>query len=269
MIPGRSTLFLTVERPQRNGILPLDVKEDTLITKRFFRKKIIPLRSRFTHPRRAVLSTEFFWLSLFHNAATPLSTLLSLCEEFSTKLSPQEHQQILITVNHLQQVFTHSQRALLNRQLPLQNFIVTETLLTVTPLLEYLANLQGVEVTVWCDQIAWIRGYSSVLEQILLILWNNALEALHNAPVKKILTRLSIEEDEVQILIANTGPKIDPSQQESIFDVGFTAKSPHEHSGLGLPFVRYHMENTFQGNCELTEVPEYSCCFLLTFPKAS
>ena len=68
------------------------------------------------------------------------------------------------------------------------------------------------------------------LEQVLVNLVRNALEAIVDSDVREITVRSSVLSDKVQIAVEDAGPAIPSNEVDQIFDAFFTTKE----SGLGM-----------------------------------
>jgi two-component system nitrogen regulation sensor histidine kinase NtrY len=76
-----------------------------------------------------------------------------------------------------------------------------------------------------------------LLDQALINLVRNAIEALRDAPAGRIVLSANRDPDgRVAIVVADNGPGIDPDQREKIFVPFFTTK--RQGSGVGLTLVR-------------------------------
>ena len=146
--------------------------------------------------------------------------------------------------------------------------------LTEIPLEEFmresveLANPQaaaaGIEVTV--EQLvdsAVIRGDRDLLKQALLNIAGNAIEAMPQGG--KLRLTYSIEGDEAEIRISDTGPGIPPELREKIFRLYFTTKK--EGSGIGLAMT-FRIVQLHDGTIDFVSEPEKGTTFFVRLPAA-
>ncbi len=104
------------------------------------------------------------------------------------------------------------------------------------------------------------------LQQVLLNLIDNALDALDDAPARsrylQVITE-SQDEQNVRIAVLDNGPGIDAARAERMFDSFFTTKS--DRLGLGLSMARaiVHMHG---GEIWMEHRPSGGSAFIFTVP---
>jgi two-component system C4-dicarboxylate transport sensor histidine kinase DctB len=81
-----------------------------------------------------------------------------------------------------------------------------------------------------------VHGNRIRLEQVLINLMQNALEATDGGPASKISVRHALSEDEVQLIVCDNGPGI----PEAIMQALFTPFNTSKERGLGLGLVICH-----------------------------
>jgi two-component system, LuxR family, sensor kinase FixL len=79
------------------------------------------------------------------------------------------------------------------------------------------------------------------IQQVLVNLMRNAIEAMETAPVRRLsVSTALLDEETVQVTVADTGPGIAPEIRERLFEAFGTTK---EHGmGLGLSICRTIVE---------------------------
>lgn len=111
-----------------------------------------------------------------------------------------------------------------------------------------------------------IRGFKTPIEQILLNIIHNAVDAVNNND-DKLIEIITYSDAEYGIVeIKDNGPGISSDICERIFDPFFTTKEIGKGVGLGLSLVRSYM-NECQGIVELKSAPGKTS-FVLKFKKA-
>lgn len=81
---------------------------------------------------------------------------------------------------------------------------------------------------------ATMEGHQGQIIQVLLILVDNAIDALDSASEKSIRIELQPLPDSVRIAVIDSGPGVPLGIRNKIWDPFFTSKDPFRHKGLGL-----------------------------------
>jgi two-component system C4-dicarboxylate transport sensor histidine kinase DctB len=81
---------------------------------------------------------------------------------------------------------------------------------------------------------AWVRGDAIRLEQVLINLLRNALDAMRDKPHKRLEIRIQEHGDQWQLAVGDSGGGIDAEHLPDIFDPFFTTKPVGDGLGLGL-----------------------------------
>ncbi len=104
----------------------------------------------------------------------------------------------------------------------------------------------GVRVARHVDPDLWVSGYAVQLEQVLVNLIRNALDAV--ADVKRPAIEISAtgSPQAVRIVVADNGPGIAPELIQQIFDPFVTSKPVGKGLGLGLS-ISYGIVQDFRG----------------------
>lgn len=80
----------------------------------------------------------------------------------------------------------------------------------------------------------WISGNSVRLEQVLINLLRNSIDAMKDSAHKCISVRMELDERHVVLRVRDTGGGISPEAVERLFEPFFTTKAPGHGLGLGL-----------------------------------
>ncbi|MFO7813516.1 MAG: ATP-binding protein [Pelovirga sp.] len=110
-----------------------------------------------------------------------------------------------------------------------------------------------------------IKADSSQVQQVLLNLYLNAVEALQHEGEITTRTRIVAAEGCVCIDIEDNGPGIPPATLENIFTPFFTTKS--RGTGLGLPICQRLIEQ-HDGKIEVSSEPGKGTRFVISLPMA-
>jgi signal transduction histidine kinase len=118
------------------------------------------------------------------------------------------------------------------------------------------ADLKAPGVTMMAD--------SDLLKQAALNIVVNALEAMPKGG--ELRFESSIEGEEVQIRIADSGSGIPPEKRDKIFQLYFTTKKKGSGIGLAMTFRIVQLHN---GKIDFVSEPGKGTAFLLRFPLES
>jgi signal transduction histidine kinase len=113
------------------------------------------------------------------------------------------------------------------------NMLMREILTLVSPALEQRAIEISTDFTTSLPPVSVDRD---ALNQVFLNLINNSLDAMPDGGLLGISTRIDRDNGMVELIFRDTGPGIDSSAMEHIFDPMWTTKP--SGSGFGLPIAR-------------------------------
>jgi two-component system C4-dicarboxylate transport sensor histidine kinase DctB len=132
-------------------------------------------------------------------------------------------------------------------------------------LIESQIKAAGVRIDRDIQPDLWVSGYAVQLEQVLVNLIRNALDAVGDVKRPAIEIAVRADDDTVRIAIADNGPGVPPELIERIFDPFVTTKPVGKGLGLGLSITygivqdfrgRIHASNRSQGGAEIViELP--------------
>jgi two-component system C4-dicarboxylate transport sensor histidine kinase DctB len=125
---------------------------------------------------------------------------------------------------------------------------------------------EGVRTRQDIEPDLWVNGYAIQLEQVLVNLIRNALDAV--ADVKRPEIELSARAigDTVRISIADNGPGIAPELIDRIFDPFVTSKPVGKGLGLGLS-ITYGIVQDFRGRMVAANRPQGGAEFVVELPR--
>jgi len=186
--------------------------------------------------------------SIAHEINQPLSAILSNAEAAEMILAEKSPD-----LNHLKEIVADIRRddlravdiikhlrALLKQdeidgQIVDLSKVLNDTLEIVRP----QAAEHGVAVDVKAEPASMpVRADSVHLQQVLINLAMNAIDAMQNVPASKrmLALRINRQDDEVMVSVADTGEGIAPDKLNSIFEPFVTTKE--QGTGLGLSIAR-------------------------------
>jgi len=126
------------------------------------------------------------------------------------------------------------------------DFVLTdlnETLGTVMRLVQPSLMSRHITATVDLQPLPLVRGYPLYLQEAFLNVINNASDAMPDGGKIEVKSWYETASGLANIRISDTGPGIDPSVAEHIFDHFVTTKEIGQGAGLGLAIVKEIVEN--------------------------
>jgi len=142
----------------------------------------------------------------------------------------------------------------------------------VTGMIVKKATVNGITVTEEiADNTPVIRGDPSLLQQVLLNLYNNAMDAIaerHGAEGGELVIAAAPDEDgKVKISVRDNGVGISPENLKKVFSPFFTTKPVGKGTGLGLS-VCYGIVDSMGGVMEVSSERGVGTTFTIRLPQA-
>lgn len=113
---------------------------------------------------------------------------------------------------------------------------------------------------------AWVRGDAIRLEQVMINLLRNALDAMADKPRKRLEIRLHADQQLWRLTVSDSGGGIAKEHLNSVFDPFFTTKPVGDGLGLGLA-VSYAIVHELGGRLSAGNQGD-GAIFTLTLPIA-
>lgn len=115
------------------------------------------------------------------------------------------------------------------------------------------------------DAPVYIRGNRSKLEQILVSIFTNAIQAMKSNGILSVSVARDEENSQVVLKISDTGPGIPAEDIKNIFEPFFTTKPVGEGTGLGLSVCR-SLVMEHRGQIDAESTPGEGTVFTIRFP---
>ncbi|MCL6415141.1 ATP-binding protein [Aestuariirhabdus sp. Z084] len=110
-----------------------------------------------------------------------------------------------------------------------------------------------------------LQGHAGHVQQLLMNLLQNALDAVENEPNPLILIKVSLVQDQVLCTVQDNGPGIDDTDLPHLFEPFFTTKEIGKGTGLGLA-LSYNFALEQGGDLQADNNPQRGALFTLTLP---
>ncbi|MCO7514630.1 ATP-binding protein [Pseudomonas guariconensis] len=121
-------------------------------------------------------------------------------------------------------------------------------------LLEARIRGEGVEVALYLARPAWVRGDAIRLEQVLINLLHNALDAMADKRYKRLEIRIEADDGHWRLSVLDSGGGIPEADLAKVFDPFFTTKPVGEGLGLGLA-ISYGIVHEAGGQLQAENLP--------------
>ncbi|MGE8058644.1 ATP-binding protein [Pseudomonas sp. NPDC089547] len=121
-------------------------------------------------------------------------------------------------------------------------------------LLETRIRSEEVEVALYLARPAWVRGDAIRLEQVLINLLRNALDAMADKRYKRLEVRIEPDGELWRLSVLDSGGGIAEADLAKVFDPFFTTKPVGEGLGLGLA-ISYGIVHEAGGQLQAENLP--------------
>ena len=118
------------------------------------------------------------------------------------------------------------------------------------------------------DYEMYARGDSNRLEQVLVNLFNNALDSMENSEQRSLTVEVRSAEDRIFISVRDTGPGIPEEALKHLFEPFFTTKAQGAGLGLGL-VISSQIVREFGGVLSGTNSPDGGAIFTMELRAAA
>ncbi|UPF05088.1 ATP-binding protein [Pseudomonas mosselii] len=132
-------------------------------------------------------------------------------------------------------------------------------------LLDTRIRAEGVEVALYLARPAWVRGDAIRLEQVLINLLRNAIDAMADKRYKRLEIRIEADDAQWRLSVLDSGGGILDCDLDRVFDPFFTTKPVGEGLGLGLA-ISYGIVIDAGGRLQVENLPG-GARFSLTLPR--
>jgi two-component system NtrC family sensor kinase len=112
-----------------------------------------------------------------------------------------------------------------------------------------------------------VHGHAGQLQQVILNLLTNAMDATPPLGVVEVVTRTASGDGSVVIEVRDSGRGIPPAHRKQIFEPFFSTKAPGRGSGLGL-FISSQIVRDHKGQIEVESEPARGSIFRVVLPAA-
>ncbi|ADU65965.1 PAS sensor protein [Desulfurispirillum indicum S5] len=170
-------------------------------------------------------------------------------------------QRIKVIVDHLKE-FSSQEKATLRDDVEI-NQVIRDGLTMMANEIRKHGEQFRLELT---DQLPLLRGRGPRLEQVIINLVMNALEATHGMQEEVIVaSRFNADTSMVEVTVSDTGCGIEPDTLKHLFEPFFTTKYAAGGTGLGLAICQSIIEE-HMGSIRVDSSPGIGTTFTVSLP---
>lgn len=174
-----------------------------------------------------------------HNLNGPLTGILGTCELLKFKgLETKEIEQVRKQANIMRDLIgnllhkSRSEAEMEPRDLDLRELLDTEIKFLDANLFFKHQVTKQIEIA---EELPTIIGVYSDLSQVFGNILRNAIDAMHQAPVKELFLKCSADQKSIYVEIRDTGVGMSSDVRDKIFDAFFTTKPKRTEAEPGAP----------------------------------
>ena len=197
-----------------------------------------------------------------HEIGNPLASLSSVVQYLGRKLRKHEEKERLLVIRHQVSRISNILKRMLSLSRPVTSVYkwvdINELIDNTLSLVKFDKRMQLITIrNVSADDLPMVWLNPQLLEQVLLNIFINALDAMNAMPDKKEhtleITRQSMDET-VEINVSDTGIGMSPEVCKRAFESFFTTKEIGKGTGLGL-FISYNLVTEVDGILSMESEP--------------
>jgi PAS domain S-box-containing protein len=204
-----------------------------------------------------------------HEIRNPLNAISIIAQRFRAEFTPREDveefetltETIRAEVQRVNGIITQFLEFARPTRLSLEELHPARLLSNSVNVVESQAMAKNIRISVIADSALTMRADAGKLQQVLLNLLQNAIDAMEDGgEIKCIACR---KNGKIMISIADNGPGIADDEQSKIFNLYYTTKSTG--TGLGLSIV-HHIISEHEGEITVTSEEGHGTTFRILLP---
>lgn len=214
--------------------------------------------------------------TLAHELSQPLTSISNYIDTAERQLRPNQQPEVREAARAMGLAGAAARRAseilrrlrsfVSKRQVETEIHDLQEVIADACVLMLPHAQRHGVEIRFVLDRFAkWVRVDAVQIQQVLINLVKNAIEAMEGSEVKLVtIASRALGDGSIEVSVSDTGPGFGETGEESLFAPFVTGKS--DGMGVGLSISRTIVE-AHGGVIGAAEVPNGGATFRFTLPR--
>ena len=183
-------------------------------------------------------------------------------EQIDAKLSEIEAltQYMSTTVNDFKDFFIQEKKMV--------TFILSDVVDKAVKIANSSLNKNEITLTLAMDKSLILVGYPNELQQVVLVMLNNAKEVLLSRQTLNAEIKITVEryEDTFCISINDNAGGIEDEIIDKVFDPYFTTKHQSQGTGLGLYISKMIVEESMKGHLSVHNSEQGACFSIVLYP---
>jgi len=216
--------------------------------------------------------------SIIHEIKNPLTGIMGYNQLLKTHINDEQLQGYVVDsikeVEKIKKIIADMLNFSRKPDNAVKEVLVSEIFNNVKSLIKILSQQAGIKISIemlFSDMK--IKGDINALEQVILILVNNAIDAVKqkgitefNTPPVQIMATMDTQNNDVIISVKDQGIGITDDIKNKIFDAFYTTKDFNHGTGLGLNICQTIVKS-FNGRIEFESIPGSMTTFKVFFPN--
>lgn len=219
------------------------------------------------HQRRLAWSTEWIAQTTMHNIGNVLTNLFMLVNTYQNSLQNKQVFLIHQMFTYLRQTLHMSQEMMRTPKTEAQRFSLSDCVHSAINMMNEERKQKKIAIVQNIQPHVFVYGHHNIAQQIIINILRNSFEAFARYPTTKRTVRICVCtcEQQAKLTIVDTGPGIRETTAHQLTCPGFSTKK--NGLGLGLTYVRWHMQRTFHGSLCLKNNIPHGLSTTLYFPQ--
>ena len=240
-------------------------------------KELIDTQKMLIHSERLAIQGQLI-AGIIHEIRNPLTGIMGYNQVLKTHIHDEQLKSYIVSsiseVERIKNIISDMLNFSRKRESFIKEILIADIFNNLKSLIGILSKQEEIKIAIkiLCPNIK-INGDINELEQVILILVNNAIDAVKqtgitrfDTPPVHIIAAIDEQSNDVLITVKDQGIGISDEIKDKIFDAFYTTKALDKGTGLGLNICKTIVES-FNGRIEFESVPGSMTIFKVFFPN--